>query len=158
MSPPRYVRRDGSLDAELLMAEFQGFFRRHSEHWRNRFAYEEAWPQLLLQAYLQRVVNGGGRIEREYALGSGRVDLLIVWLLADRVQEFVVECKVVREHDGLERVVDEGVEQTARYVDRCAAEAGHLVVIDRRENRSWEEKVFHLRRGGGAVPVDVWGM
>ena len=157
VSPPRYVRTDGSLDAELLMAELQSFFRRHAEHWRNRFAYEEAWPQLLLQAYLQRVVNGGGRIEREYALGSGRVDLLIVWPLADRVQEFVVECKVVREHDGLERVVDEGVEQTARYVDRCAAEAGHLVVIDRREQRSWEDKVFHLRPGG-AAPVDVWGM
>ncbi len=165
LSPPRYVRADGSLDAELLMQEFQGFFRRHAEHWRNRFAYEEAWPQLLLQAYLQRVVNGGGRIEREYALGSGRVDLLIVWPLADRVQEFVVECKVVRARDGLERVVDRGVEQTAAYVDRCAAEAGHLIVIDRRENRSWEEKVFHLRRratqprrDGGAVPVDVWGM
>ena len=165
VSPPRYVRTDGSLDAELLMAEFQGFFRRHSEHWRNRFAYEEAWPQLLLQAYLQRVVNGGGRIEREYALGSGRVDLLIVWPLADRVQEFVVECKVVRAHDRLERVVDEGVEQTARYVDRCAAEAGHLVVIDRRENRSWEEKIFrirrrsaHLPRAGGGAPVTVWGM
>ena len=158
LSPPRYVKADGSLDAELLMVEFQSFFRRHSEHWRNRFAYEEAWPQLLLQAYLQRVVNGGGRIEREYALGSGRVDLLIVWPLADRVQEFVVECKVVRAHDGLERVVDEGVEQTARYVDRSAAEAGHLVVIDRRENRSWEEKVFHLRRRAGAVLVDVWGM
>ena len=165
LSPPRYVRADGSLDAELLMEEFQSFFRRHSEHWRNRFTYEEAWPQLLLQAYLQRVVNGGGRIEREYALGSGRVDLLIVWPLAHRVQEFVVECKVVRERDGLQSVVDEGVEQTARYVDRCAAEAGHLIVIDRRENRSWEEKVFHLRRrsahprrGGGAVPIDVWGM
>ena len=108
LAPPRYVRPDGSLDAELLMAEFQSFFRHHSEHWRNRFAYAEAWPQLLLQAYLQRVVNGGGRLEREYALGSGRVDLLIVWPLAERVQEFVVECKVVREHDGLESVVDEG--------------------------------------------------
>ena len=58
----------------------------------------------------------------------------------------------------------EGVEQTARYVDRCAAEAGHLVVIDRRENRSWEEKIFrircsaHLPRAGGAAPVAVWGM
>ena len=165
LSPPRYVTADGSLDAESLMAEFQSFFRRHSEHWKNRFAYEEAWPQLLLQAYLQRVVNGGGRIEREYALGSGRVDLLIVWPLADRVQEFVLECKVVREHDALESVVAEGVEQTARYVDRCAAEAGHLIVFDRRENRSWEEKIYrtrrrsaHLRRGGDAVPVAVWGM
>ena len=165
LSPPRYLRADGSLDAALLLAEFQDFFRRHSEHWRNRFAYEEAWPQLLLQAYLQRVVNGGGRIEREYALGSGRVDLLIVWPLADRLQELVVECKVVRERDGLESTIDEGVEQTARYVARCAAEAGHLVVIDQREDRSWDEKTFHRRRrparpqsGAGAAPVDVWGM
>ena len=158
LSPPRYVKTDGSLDAELLMEEFQTFFRRHSEHWQNRFAYAEAWPQLLLQAYLQRVVNGGGRIEREYALGRGRVDLLIVWPLQDRVQEFAVECKVVRERDGLESVVDEGVEQTARYVDRCAAEAGHLIVIDRRENRSWDEKVFHHRRRSQSVPIDVWGM
>ena len=162
LSPPRYLRADGSLDAALLLAEFQDFFRRHSEHWRNRFAYEEAWPQLLLQAYLQRVVNGGGRIEREYALGSGRVDLLIVWPLAERVQEFAVECKVVRERDGLESVIDEGVRQAAAYVERCAAEAGHLVVIDQREDRGWEQKVFHLRRpappGGGAAPVEVWGM
>ncbi|MDD9989387.1 MAG: AAA-like domain-containing protein [Spirochaetaceae bacterium] len=158
LSPPRYVRTDGSLDAGLLMEEFQAFFRRHSEHWQNRFAYAEAWPQLLLQAYLQRVVNGGGRIEREYALGRGRVDLLIVWPVADRVQEFVVECKVVRERDSLESVVDEGVEQTAGYVDRCAAEAGHLVVIDRRENRSWDEKVFHRRRRSQPVAIDVWGM
>ena len=165
LSPPRYLRADGSLDAALLLAEFQDFFRRHSEHWRNRFAYEEAWPQLLLQAYLQRVVNGGGRIEREYALGSGRVDLLIVWPLADGMQELVVECKVVRERDGLESTIDEGVEQTARYVARCAAEAGHLVVIDQREDRSWDEKTFHHRRrparpqsGAGAAPVDVWGM
>ena len=166
LSPPRYLRADGSLDAALLMREFQDFFRRHSEHWRNRFAYEEAWPQLLLQAYLQRVVNGGGRIEREYALGSGRVDLLIVWPLAERVQEFAVECKVVRERDGLESTIEEGVEQTARYVARCAAEAGHLVVIDQREDRSWDEKTFHHRRrparpqsgAGAASSVDVWGM
>ena len=158
-----FVQADGSLNVALLLQEFQSFFRRHSEHWRNRFAYEEAWPQLLLQAFLQRVVNGGGRIEREYALGSGRVDLLIVWPLpdrapAERAQEVAVECKVVRERDRLERVIEEGVAQTARYVERCGAEAGYLVVIDCRENRSWEQKVFHHRRGAGAGVVEVWGM
>ena len=163
VSPPRYVQPDGSLNVALLLEEFQSFFRRHSEHWRNRFAYEEAWPQLLLQAFLQRVVNGGGRIEREYALGSGRVDLLIVWPLADRgpaerVQEVAVECKVVRERDGLEQTITDGVEQTARYVERCGAEAGHLVVIDCREMRTWEQKVFHERRGERPAPVEVWGM
>ena len=47
-------------------------------------------------------------------------------------------------------------EQTARYVERCGAEAGHLVVIDCRENRSWEQKVFHRRPD--AAPIEVWGM
>ena len=154
-----YVDADDSLNLDRLMEAFQDFFRRHSEHWKNRFMYEEAWPQILLQAYLHRVVNGGGRIEREYGLGRGRVDLLITWPRGGRMREYVVECKVVREGDGLESTVEAGVEQTARYMDRCAAEAGHLVVIDRREDRSWDEKVFHRQRcSEGGVPVDVWGM
>ena len=154
-----YVDADGGLEVDRLLASFQDFFRRHSEHWRKRFEYEEAWPQLLLQAYLHRVVNRGGRIEREYGLGRGRVDLLLVWPQGGGVREYVVECKVVREKEGLEGTVSEGVEQTAGYMARCAAEAGHLVVIDRREGRSWEEKVFRRpRRSKDGVPVAVWGM
>ena len=155
-----YVDADGGLDLDRLLEAFQGFFRRHSEHWKNRFLYEEAWPQILLQAYLHRVVNGGGRIEREYGLGRGRVDLLIMWPQdGRRAREYVVECKVVRAGDGLERTITEGVEQTAGYMDRCAAEAGHLVVIDQREGRSWEEKVFRQpRRSKGGMTVEVWGM
>ena len=154
-----YVDADGGLDVDKLLASFQDFFRRHSEHWKHRFEYEEPWPQILLQAYLHRVVNGGGRIEPEYGLGRGRVDLLLVWPQGERVREFVVECKVVRDKDGLESTVSEGVEQTAGYMDRCAAEAGHLVVIDQRAGRSWEDKVFHRqRRSKDGAPVEVWGM
>ena len=58
--------------------------------------YHEAGSQLLLQAFLQRIVNGGGRLEREYALGRGRVDLLIVWPQGGRERRVVVECKVRR--------------------------------------------------------------
>ena len=115
---------DGGLNLDKLLAAFQDFFRRHSEHWKNRFLYEEAWPQILLQAYLHRVVNGGGRIEREYGLGRGRVDLLIMWPQDGRRREYAVECKVVRAGDGLENTISRGVEQTAGYMARCAAEGG----------------------------------
>ena len=74
-----YVDADGGLNVRKLLAAFQTFFREHSEHWSKRFLYQEAWPQLLLQAFLHRIVNSGGRIEREYGLGRGRTDLLIVW-------------------------------------------------------------------------------
>ena len=154
-----YVDAAGNLDVAGLLAAFQAFFREHSEHWVQRFErYQEAGPQLLLQAHLQRVVNGGGRIEREYALGRGRTDLLIVWPQGARERRWVVECKV--RHGDLERTIAEGLAQTRAYVDRCAAEAGHLIVFDRAAERSWEEKIFRREEGArtGAAPVTVWGM
>ena len=152
-----YVDAGGGLDVDALLAGFQRFFREHSEHWTQRFdRYREAGPQLLLQAYLQKVVNGGGRVEREYALGRGRVDLLIVWPHAGRTRRFVVECKVRR--GGLERTVGEGVEQTRGYMDRCGAEAGHLIVFDPAPDRTWAEKLFRRAPAPGGAPVTVWGM
>ena len=74
-----YVDADGDRDMGKLLAAFQSFFRDHSQHWADRFTYKEAGPQLMLQGFLQRIVNGGGRIEREYGIGRGRTDLLIVW-------------------------------------------------------------------------------
>ena len=152
-----YVDADDGLDVEGLLAAFQEFFREHSEHWVQRFEqYHEAGPQLLLQAHLQRVVNGGGRIEREYALGRGRTDLLIVWPQGGRERRYVVECKVLRK--GLERTIAEGVEQTRGYMDRCGAEAGHLIVFDRTPDRPWADKIFRRAPAGAGVPVTVWGM
>ena len=123
-----------------------------------RFAeYHEAGPQLLLQAFLQRIVNGGGRLEREYALGRGRVDLLIVWPQDGRERRIVVECKVRRGE--LERTITEGLAQTRGYLDRCGAESGHLIVFDRAPQRSWDEKIFRREPPPGTeAPVTVWGM
>ena len=152
-----YVDAAGGLEVTGLLAAFQAFFREHSEHWVQRFErYHEAGPQLLLQAHLQRIVNGGGRIEREYALGRGRTDLLIVWPQGGRERRFVVECKVLR--TDLERTIAEGVEQTRGYMDRCGAEAGHLIVFDRAPDRAWADKIFRRAPAGAGAPVTVWGM
>ena len=134
---------------------------------------------MLLQAFLHRIVNGGGRVEREYGLGRMRVDLLVVWPvrgsaggegegggrggnegIAGRppafVQKVAVECKVVRGSVG--RTIGQGLEQTRTYMDRCGAEEGHLVVFDRTPGKSWEEKVFRREETGSGAPVTVWGM
>ena len=151
-----YVDSDGALEVDKLIAAFQEFFREHSEHWVERFQYREAGPQLLLQAFLQRIVNGGGRVEREYGLGRGRTDLLILWPQGQRTRRHVVECKVM--HKGLERTIEEGLAQIRRYMDRCNAESGHLIVFDRTEHRPWNEKIFRRQALGKGIPVTVWGM
>ena len=122
---------------------------------------------MLLQAFLQRVVNSGGRIEREYGLGRRRTDLLIVWPLGDDAgempagpnrptQKVVVECKVL--HRGLDETLREGLEQTRAYMDRCAAAEGHLVIFDRTEGKPWVEKIYRRDETKGGAPVTVWGM
>ena len=153
-----YLDGDGALNLVKLLTAFQAFFREHSEHWVGRFDYREAGPQLLLQAFLQRIVNGGGRIEREYGLGRGRTDLLVTWPQAGRARRFVIECKVLDARKGLDTTIRDGLRQTAGYADRCAAEAGHLVIFDRREGRSWDEKVFRRFHAEAGPGIHVWGM
>ena len=143
-----YVDGAGRLDMTKLLRAFRTFFGEHAEHWMGRFDYREAGPQLLLQSYLQRVVNGGGRIEREYGLGRGATDLLVLWPResgqpSDLWERFVVECKVLRDTDrkSLAWTIERGVEQTLGYMAQCGAEEGHLVVFDRRTGKR--------RRGGG---------
>ena len=157
--PAWYVADDGALLLDKLLGRFQEFFREHSESWVERFDYREAGPHLLLQAFLQRIVNSGGRVQREHGLGRRRADLLIEWPQDERVRKYVVECKVRHDRRGLERTVADGVEQTAAYMDQCGAEAGHLVVFDRDEERSWNEKVFRDRRiADSGSEIAVWGM
>ena len=151
-----YITPDGGLDTHKLLAAFQEFFREHSEHWIERFQYSEAAPQLLLQAFCQRIVNSGGRVEREYGLGRGRTDLLLMWPRGGRWEKFVVECKILRKsREWTER---EGLRQTAGYMDRCAAEAGHLVIFDRIAGRSWDERIYRRNESANGRTITIWGM
>ena len=127
--PRWYVDGDGRLNMTKLLTAFSTFFGEHAEHWLAQLgAYREAAPQLILQSYLQRVVNSGGRIEREYGLERGRTDLLVLWPReagqpSDLWERFVVECKVLRDMDrkSLARTVECGVKQTLGYMARGGA-------------------------------------
>ena len=153
----------GNLCTTRLLEGFQEFFRENSEHSVEWIGYKEAGAQLVLQAFLQRVINGGGRITREYPLGRRRTDLLIQWPRGGRwdpgnVSKHVIECKAVRVGRGLDTAIEEGARQTVWYMDRCGADSGHLVVFDQRPGKSWEERVFLREEHVGETLVTVWGM
>jgi hypothetical protein len=154
--PAWYILPDGRLDIPKLLAAFQQFYREHSEHWLAGMPYREAGPQLLMQAFLQRIVNGGGRVEREYGLGKRRTDLLLIWPYPGGVQRVVIELKV--RHGDLEWVLADGLAQTWAYLDASGAEAGHLVIFDREPGRPWEEKIFRRTLEQRGRPIEVWGM
>ena len=156
------------------MPSLPQFFREHSESWIERFDYKEAGPQLLMQAFLQRILNGGGRIYREYALGRKRTDLSIEWPLqrlpvpSERgdevegepdwhgpIQRIVIELKIQR--GGLESTIEKGLEQTAEYADQFGADESHLVIFNRDPDLPWEAKIWHRAEIRGTRILGVWG-
>ncbi len=160
VQPTWYVDAAGALDMPKLLTAFGTFFGEHAEHWLDHLGdYREAGPQLILQAYLQRIVNGGGRIEREYGLGRDRTDLLVLWPReagqpSDLWQRCVIECKVLRSSDrkSLEGTIERGVEQTLGYMKKCRAPEGHLVLFDRRDEAP-RQPCDQQRQSNGKVTV-----
>ncbi|HMY22086.1 MAG TPA: AAA-like domain-containing protein, partial [Polyangium sp.] len=75
--PAWYVRKDGSLDMGKLMTDWQKFWREDGHVAAEGFGYRESGPHLMLMAFLQRVINGGGEIRREYGLGRKALDLVV---------------------------------------------------------------------------------
>ncbi len=127
---------DGRLNPAQFMANFFAFWLAQGEAMMNTVKYHEAAPTLVLMAYLQRVVNGAGRIEREYAAGSGRMDLLVV----HNDVRMAIEVKVWR--DKQPNPLAEGVLQLDGYLARHALPDGFLVIFDQRTHApEWLERM-----------------
>ena len=157
-----YMNADNSINMPKLLVDFQQFFRENADAWIERFDYKESGPQLLLQAFLQRVVNGGGYIDREYGLGRGRTDLLITKPLTDQyggpLQRIVLELKILRSN--VEETIRKGLEQTSGYMDKCGGfiNEGHFILFDRRPDRPWDDKIWHRTEHYNGRTIEVWGM
>ena len=142
-----YVGEDGRLDMGRLLAAFTRFWMEHAEALLQHQPYPEAAPHLVLLAFLQRVVNGGGHIDREYAVGMGRMDLLIRWPTPAGEQREALEIKVWR--DRRRDPLPSGLDQLAGYLKRLGLSEGTLVLFDRRstaaepEQRTSIESVQH---------------
>jgi len=100
----------GQLELTRLQASFLEFWREHGTALLGASPYAEAAPQLVLMAFLHRVANGGGRVQREYAIGSGRLDLLLEF----KGVKLAIECKVKRPRR--REPVAEGLIQLDRYL------------------------------------------
>jgi hypothetical protein len=142
---------DGSLDMDSLLREFQGFWREHSEIWEERADYTEAFPHLLLMAFLQRITNGGGNVERETAAGRGRLDLAVEY----EKKWYILEIKIIHSYSSPKAVMEKGLGQIRFYRDRTHPEApAYLVIFDRRpgtKEKPWEERLGWEEVGGVRV-------
>ncbi|MGJ0606135.1 ATP-binding protein [Cylindrospermopsis raciborskii] len=123
---PNWLNSDGTLNPQILLNSFLEFWRQHGEPLLKSAPYHEIAPHLVLMAFLHRVVNGGGTLEREYAIGSGRMDICL------RYSKVVmgIEIKMWRERKSDPLI--KGLTQLDKYLDGLGLDTGWLVIFDRR--------------------------
>ena len=146
---PRYLK-NGRIDMDFLMKDFQQFWRENSVIWEKRFDYREAAPHLIMMAFLQRVINGGGQIHRKMTAGTGRLDLCLVY----ENEKYPIEIKVRYDSKSLSK----GLEQTAKYVDSYGCNEGWLVIFDRRTKVKWDDKLFMKKETANGKTITIVGL
>ncbi|MFZ1642161.1 MAG: AAA-like domain-containing protein [Candidatus Contendobacter sp.] len=127
---PTWLNADGSLNPDRLLAAFLVFWRQHGQPLLRSAPYHEIAPHLVLMAFLHRVVNGGGTLEREYAIGSGRMDLCLRY----GAVTLGMELKVWR--DGEPDPLAAGLAQLDGYLAGLGLDVGWLILFDRRTGQS----------------------
>ncbi|HLO89010.1 MAG TPA: ATP-binding protein [Nostocaceae cyanobacterium] len=125
---PTWLTPEGELNIDALLTAFLKFWRQHGEPLLGSTGYHEIAPHIVLMAFLHRVVNGGGTLEREYAIGSDRMDLCLRY----KGVTLGIELKVWR--DKKRDPQTEGIEQLESYLARLGLDFGWLFVFDRRKN------------------------
>jgi len=126
---PTWLNTDGSLNPEQLLDAFLKFWRQHGQPLLGSAPYHEIAPHLVLMAFLHRVVNGDGTLEREYAIGRGRMDLCLRY----GVVTLGIELKVWRDREP--DPLAEGLEQLDGYLAGLGLDSGWLVIFDRRSGQ-----------------------
>jgi hypothetical protein len=133
--PRSFVLPDGRLDLPGLLASFTEFWHRSEDLLDADEPYREVTPHVTLLGYLDRAINGGGFVDREYGVGRGATDLLIRWNHTGpdgkaTVQREALEVKTHRLGDADPTAA--GIVQLDGYLLRLGLPAGHLVIFDQR--------------------------
>ena len=128
-----WVKDDG-LDMIGLMAAFQQFWRENSGADRDIMGYRESVPHLVLMAFLQRVTNGGGHINREMAVGTGRLDLCVEF----RGGRYAIEVKTSANFQG-----EKSYGQCAKYLDSLGLAEGWMPIFEKSREKTWDEKIYN---------------
>ena len=123
---PNWLNEDGTLNADNLLEAFLKFWRQHGQPLLKSVHYHEIAPHIVLMAFLHRVVNGGGSLEREYAIGTRRMDVCL------RYGDFTLGMELKVWRDGMREPLAEGLEQLDEYLNGLGLETGWLVIFDQR--------------------------
>jgi hypothetical protein len=136
-----------------LLTDFQNFWRHDSNSFpylKGDFAvnkFDEATYSFMLLAYLQKIVNSGAKVKREYALDRGSVDIAVLY----KDKKYLIEIKLEYYYS------EDSLSQLAGYLDAAGEKEGWLVVFDRNKSKTWEDKIYIERKEFQNKVINIFG-
>ena len=159
----RFIKPDGRLDFRRLLETYQKLYCENFLAWGRRYDLEGVLAQILLHTFLHYMLAERGRMECDYALGTGRVDISVGWVYVtesgERKEErFVVEIRLFDNTKSHEAIVRQGVMQTAAYAQPRHAQDVFLIILDEDDTKTWYDRLFQEEHTHGGIPVHVYGL
>jgi len=159
---PIWKEKNGSLNVDTLLTLFKDFWHKNEDIWdASNKGYKEAAPQLVLQAFLQRVANcTEGNVTREFGLGRQRTDILVEWKYTKNsklvIQNVVIEIKTITDNQSYETEKQKALEQTSQYAKKCKEKKAYILFFNRGTKPRWtiddpvEQAVYK------SVKMEIW--
>ena len=98
---------------------------------------------------MQRVVNGGAQVLREFALGTRQADLCVVY----NGQKYPIELKIQQNEKGCA----ESLKQISDYAEKVGSDVGWLVIFDRSPKKLWGKKIYMKKETVNGKKITVAG-
>ncbi|MCL2064097.1 MAG: hypothetical protein FWG98_06955, partial [Candidatus Cloacimonetes bacterium] len=158
---PVWIKDDDTIDTYELLRQYKEFWNENTSIWASSIVgYQEAAPHLVLQAFLQRMINSGGYINREYALGSRRTDLFIKRMYTKNgvnyTDKIVIEVKIIGKKQKYETVRETAIEQTAKYAKYIGVKEAQIIIFDRDQSQDWAADEPNEHAEYDEVKMVIW--
>jgi hypothetical protein len=159
----KFLKPDRRLDFRGMLQFYQRLYCDYFLTWGRRYDLRGALAQILLHTFLHYVLGDRGRMECDYALSTGCVNISVGWGYSlesgeRREERFVVAIRLFDNTQSHEAVVRHGVAQVSAYARPRQPYEVYLLILDEDESKTWYDRLFqeeHLYEG---MPVHVYGL
>ncbi|MDR1730496.1 MAG: AAA-like domain-containing protein [Synergistaceae bacterium] len=159
----QFIKPDGRLDFRAIIELYQKLYCENFLTWGRRYDLEGVLAQMLLFAFLHYILGDRGRMECDYALGTGRVDISVGWgySLASgerREERCIIELRLYDSTKSHETMILQGLAQTTAYAQPRRAQDIFMIVLDEDDSKTWYDRLFREEHVHNGVAVHVYGL
>jgi hypothetical protein len=144
----RYLK-NGRIDMDYLMRDFQQYWRDNSEVWiKKAYLYESA-PFFQMADFIKRIVKDGRYVNCSMGSSGTNPD----FCMRDEYRKYPIRLETGYGN----KCIEEGFEQTVRLMNSFNCNEGWMVLFDPRSNIKWEDKLYMKKKIVDGKTVTVVG-